>query len=140
MATAQFILQILIVIGVFYVIFVQERTSKFTDRLLRTLKDYPEIAERRIQWKEENMAKEAEAKTRELKDEIVDLQGFKDSNEICVGIFLNFMILMAKLYPYYHGSPFLDKFIEEMDHDKAKWVARKFLVYLRALHNKLYRE
>lgn len=77
---------------------------------------------------------------RGIKNEILDLQGFKDSNDLCVGILLNFMILMAKLYPYYQGSPFLDKFIEEMDHDKAKWVARKFLGYLKRVHDKLYRE
>jgi hypothetical protein len=59
MATAQLILQLLLAVGIFYVIFVQERSLRFTNRLFRTLKDYPEIAERRIQWKEENMAKEA---------------------------------------------------------------------------------
>lgn len=65
METAQLILQALILLGIIYVAFIQDRVTKIKDSLWKTLKDYPDIAERRFAWKEEEIKKEAEQKIQE---------------------------------------------------------------------------
>jgi len=65
METVQLIIQALILLGIIYVAFIQERVTKVKDSLWETLKDYPDIAEKRFAWKEEEIKKEAEQKVKE---------------------------------------------------------------------------
>ena len=62
METASLIIQVLVLLGIIYVAFIQDRVTKIKDSLWGTLKDYPDIAEKRFAWKEEEIKKEAEQK------------------------------------------------------------------------------
>lgn len=66
METTQLIIQVLILLGIIYVAFIQDRVTKIKDSLWETLKDYPDIAERRFTWKEEEIKKETEQKVKEV--------------------------------------------------------------------------
>ncbi len=66
METANLIIQVLILLGIIYVAFIQDRVTKIKDSLWETLKDYPDIAEKRFAWKEEEIKKETEKEVIEI--------------------------------------------------------------------------
>lgn len=126
METIQLIIQVLILLGIIYVVFIQERVTKVKDSLWGTIKDYPDIAERRFTWKEEEIKKEAEQKVKEVtaKLESAIKEGAK-SLEMTIDWLLDFtrvLALMLIAFGYMDSKNFLVfRFaIKETKHKEAR--------------------
>lgn len=99
METAQLIIQALILLGIIYVAFIQERVTKVKDRLWETIKDYPDIAERRFSWKEEEIKKEAEQKVKEVTAKLEsEIEKGEKSFLVTVDWLSEFSSLLARIF------------------------------------------
>ena len=105
MDLAQLILEVIILIGIFYVVFIQDRATKIKNSLLKTLKDYPEAAEaflkmekRRIKEEiEKQFESRAEKNTKVFLDDIINLIG-----------------VLFKLSSVFAYEPYFEKSINEI--------------------------
>lgn len=133
MQTLQLILQIILIIGVFYVIFVQDRNQKSQNQLLGTLKDYPNIAKQMIKWKEENIKEEARRSIELLKAELTK----KDfTAKLCAEILLDVLNLTVIHYPYYYRSAYLDNYLKIIPDLKSKELLNGFFTSLKESYEK----
>ena len=143
METTQLILQGLILLGIIYVAFIQERVTKVKDSLWGTLKDYPDIAERRFTWKEEEIKREAEQKIIEAVAKL-DSQikkgekSFDKTSEsfsavlrVLAAIYVRFLIKNSKHYLVFQDAieQAKDKNVKEILCDSLDHVQNKIKEY-----------
>jgi len=99
METVQLIIQVLILLGIFYVAFIQDRVTKVKDSLWETLKDYPDIAERRFTWKEEEIKKEAEQKVKEVVAKLdLEIRKREKSHEVAIEWFSEILGVLMRIF------------------------------------------
>lgn len=123
METVQLIIQVLILLGIFYVAFIQERVTKVKDSLWGTLKDYPDIAERRFAWKEEEIKKEAEQKIQEVVAKLdSEIKKGEKSYEEAFESFSDILLVLMRIFVefgYQNSKNFL-VFRDAIEHAKHK--------------------
>ena len=136
MEITQLILEVLILIGIFYVAFIQDRVTKIKDKLLETLKDYPEAAEAFLKMERRKIEEEIENKFMdEMKiklEKILDVQ--KKDGEKLSRIGREFAIFIGKIIVTVGPNPMLEKFIEEIEYDVVKTTIKR---YYNEIKNKI---
>ena len=136
MVITQLILEVLILIGIFYVAFIQDRVTKIKDKLLETLKDYPEAAEAFLKMERRKIEEEIENKFMdEMKiklEKILDVQ--KKDGEKLSRIGREFAIFIGKIIVTVGPNPMLEKFIEEIEYDVVKTTIKR---YYNEIKNKI---
>ena len=136
MEITQLILEVLILIGIFYVAFIQDRVTKIKDKLLETLKDYPEAAEAFLKMERRKIEEEIENKFMdEMKiklEKILDVQ--KKDGEKLSRIGREFAIFIGKIIVTVGPNPMLEKFIEEIEYDVVKTTIK---IYYNEIKNKI---
>jgi hypothetical protein len=145
MEIVELVISCLILIGIFYVAFVQGRVTKVKNNLLGFLKDYPDVVKKHFKLKEENMRKEAEKEIEKSMEEFKfkvekeDLT-YKKSNEICVNMIIDITIFILKLYPYFRDSSFLENFISQMEHEESRKYIKKLVGYFDPIYIEEYQK
>jgi len=137
MEIAQLILQILIFFAIFYVVFIQEKVTKAKDSLFKTFKDFPDIAEKRFKWKEENIRQEAKQKVKEVRDQLekeIDRRrkGWQQMDDKLTDIY----ILLYKIFFIFGSLSVLKELIEEMKNEDAKGAVMEFFKAAEELSKK----
>lgn len=123
MEIVQFVLICLILIGIFYVAFVQDRVTKIKDKLFDTFKDFPDIAEKRFKWKEENIRKEAEDDIKKAISLAIDetiSTGMKASKDFVNNLYRIIAILLLEIG--YDSK--LYEFAEQLENEEVKKIIR----------------
>jgi len=122
MDVAQLILEVLILIGIFYVVFIQDRATKIKNSLLKTLKEYPEAAEAFIRMERKRIREETEREymegMRAVLNEVSDVR--QEDKEKLSRWISGLSSLLGKIFRAVGPNPLFEKFIEEMEYNEIK--------------------
>lgn len=135
MEIATLILEILILLGIAYVIVFQETKIKTLDKMLKAFKDYPETIKGYLKLKDEKRELEAEKQIK--KAVALAVLAAKETAEKfskeAKDYVRNLIQFIAKLVVRIEDQPELDKLVEELDNEDVKKPLRGMIEELKKI-------
>lgn len=133
MGVAQLVLEALILLGIFYVVFIQDRVTKIKNSLLDTLKDYPDAAEAFLKMERRKIEKEVEDRFMDDMKSIFEeiARGRKRDKDITYRVASEAGKFIGKILGAVGPNPLLEKFINEIDYDTVKNPIKRYYLLLK---------
>ena len=128
MDIAQLVLDAFIFLGIFYVAFIQDRITKIKDKLLETLKEYPEAAEAFIRMERRRIEERVESEfTESLMAVMEEMSEIEERNKEKIGkVIFELGRLIGETFRAVGRNPLFERFIDGIEYPVVRNTVREF--------------